>query len=215
MHSANRADYTKYSPSDQSTYYTNAFYCGSCGYNREDLLMIGEGLPSGWITSSRGGQTVDYIAAAIDVIAHEYSHGVTDYTSNLIYSNESGALNEAFSDIMSVGVEFHQQQAGAGPLKADYLEGEDAWRPSQPGSLSGIRSFVRPTDYGHPDHYSNRYLGTSDNGGVHIQLVDRQPRVLPGGRGGQGTGRPGCRSRASARPTATGSRRCSSAGSPR
>ena len=167
VHSANRADYTKYSSSDQSTYYTNAFYCGSCGYNREDLLMIGEGLPSGWITSTRGGQTVDYIAAAIDVLAHEYTHGVTDYTSNLIYSNESGALNEAFSDIMSVGVEFYQQQAGAGPLKADYLEGEDAWRPNQPGSLSGIRSFIRPTDYGHPDHYSNRYLGTSDGGGVH------------------------------------------------
>ncbi len=168
VHSAYRGDYTKYGPSDQSTYYTNAFYCGSCGYNREDVLMIGEGLPSGWVTSSGGGQTVDYIAAAIDVIAHEYSHGVTDYTSSLIYSNESGALNEAFSDIMSVGVEFHQQQAGAGPLKADYLEGEDAWRPRQPGSLSGIRSFVRPTDYGHPDHYSTRYRGTSDNGGVHI-----------------------------------------------
>ena len=167
VHSANRADYTKYSASDQSTYYTNAFYCGSCGYSREDLLMIGEGLPSGWITSTRGGQSVDYIAAAIDVIAHEYSHGITDYTSNLIYSNESGALNEAFSDIMSVGVEFHQQQAGAGPLKADYLEGEDAWRPNKPGSLSGIRSFVSPSDYGHPDHYSIRYLGPSDGGGVH------------------------------------------------
>ncbi len=71
VHSANRADYTKYSSSDQSTYYTNAFYCGSCGYNREDLLMIGEGLPSGWTTTSRGGQSVDFIAAAIDVIAHE------------------------------------------------------------------------------------------------------------------------------------------------
>jgi bacillolysin len=168
VHSANRADYTKYSSSDQSTYYTNAFYCGSCGYNREDLLMIGEGLPLGSITSTRGGQTVDYIAAAIDVLAHEYTHGVTDYTSNLIYSNESGALNEAFSDIMSIGVEFYQQQAGDGPLKADYLEGEDAWRPGKPGSLSGIRSFVRPTDYGHPDHYSIRYLGSDDGGGVHI-----------------------------------------------
>ena len=167
VHSANRADYTKYSSSDQSTYYTNAFYCGSCGSNREDLLMVGEGLPPGWITSGRGGQTVDYVAVALDVLAHEYTHGVTDYTSNLIYSNESGALNEAFSDIMSVGVEFHQQRAGGGLLQADYLEGEDAWRPNKPGSLSGIRSFVRPTDYGHPDHYSIRYLGSDDGGGVH------------------------------------------------
>jgi bacillolysin len=168
VHSANRADYTKYNSSDQSTYYTNAFYCGSCGYNREDLLMVGEGLPAGWITTSRGGQTVDYVAAGLDVLAHEYTHGVTDYTSSLVYRNESGALNEAFSDIMSVGVEFHQQQAGGGLLQADYLEGEDVWRPSKPGSLSGIRSLVRPADYGNPDHYSKRYLGTDDNGGVHI-----------------------------------------------
>jgi thermolysin len=167
VHPANRADYTKYSSSDQSTYYTNAFYCGGCGYSREDLLMVGEGLPAGWITTSRGGQTVDYVAAGLDVLAHEYTHGVTDYTSGLVYRNESGALNEAFSDIMSAAVEFFQQPAGGGLLQADYLEGEDVWRPSKPGALSGIRSFVRPTDYGDPDHYSNRYLGTDDNGGVH------------------------------------------------
>ena len=167
VHSANRADFTKYSASDQSTYYTNAFYCGSCGYNREDLLMVGEGLPAGWITTSHGGQTVDYVAAGLDVLAHEYTHGVTDYTSGLVYRNESGALNEAFSDIMSAGVEFFQQPAGGGLLQADYLEGEDVWRPNNSGALFGLRSFIRPKDYGDPDHYSNRYLGTDDNGGVH------------------------------------------------
>jgi Zn-dependent metalloprotease len=167
VHPANRSDFTKYTADDQGTYYVNAFYCGSCGAGREDLMMIGEGLPTNFYSTAHGGQTVDYVAAALDVLAHEYSHGVTDYTSNLIYRNESGALNESFSDIMSVGVEFYQQPSGSGPLKADYLEGEDAWRARFSGSLSGLRSFVDPIAYGDPDHYSKRYTGASDNGGVH------------------------------------------------
>ena len=167
VHSANRADFTKYSTEDQGTYYTNAFFCGGCGTDREDLLMFGEGLPSSYYSTANGGQTVDYISATLDVVAHKYSHGITNYTSNFVYRNESGALDESFCDIMSVGAEFFQQSAGSGLLKADYLEGEDAWRPRLPGALSGIRSFIDPGAYGDPDHYSKRYTGTSDNGGVH------------------------------------------------
>jgi Zn-dependent metalloprotease len=171
VHPVNRSDFTKYSADDQGTYYMNAFYCGSCGYSREDMMMIGEGLPAGYISTDLGGQKVDYQAAALDILAHEYSHGVTDYTSALIYRNESGALNEAFSDIMSAGVEFFQQPAGAGLLQADYLEGEDAWRPAKAGALSGLRSFVDPGAYGDPDHYTKRYTGTDDEGGVHTNSL--------------------------------------------
>ncbi len=167
VHPASRSDFESYGPSDQDTYYMNAFYCGQCGYNREDMLMLGEGLPAGYYLTAHGGQTLDYLAAALDIVAHEYTHGVTDYTSNLIYVNESGALNEAFSDIMGAGTEFFQQPAGSGLLKADYLEGEDAVRARFPGALSGDRSFSDPTAYGDPDHYSKRYTGTNDNGGVH------------------------------------------------
>jgi len=167
VHPANRSDFTKYSAADQNTYYMNAFYCGQCGYAFEDMLMLGEGLPPNFYATDLGGQTVDYAAAAFDVVAHEYTHGVTDYTSALVYANESGALNEAFSDIMSIGAEFFQQAAGSGLLKAEYLEGEDAWRARFAGSLSGLRSFVDPIAYGDPDNYSKRYTGTSDGGGVH------------------------------------------------
>jgi thermolysin len=86
---------------------------------------------------------------------------VTDYTSALIYRNESGALNEAFSDIMGTSIEFFFQPAGSGLLHADYLLGEDVVTPG------GIRSMAEPTAYGNPDHYSRRYTGPSDNGGVH------------------------------------------------
>jgi hypothetical protein len=61
---------------------------------------------------------------------------------------------------MATGVEFYYQQAGSGPLRADYLAGEDV--------ISGaIRSLQNPSAYGHPDHYSIRYIGPEDGGGVH------------------------------------------------
>jgi thermolysin len=80
----------------------------------------------------------------------------------LIYLNESGALNEAFSDIMGTSVEFFFQPAGNGVMRADYLAGEDVFRPG------GIRSMSDPQAFGDPDHYSRRFTGTADNGGVHI-----------------------------------------------
>jgi Zn-dependent metalloprotease len=46
------------------------------------------------------------------VVAHELAHGITEYTSNLIYLNESGALNEAFSEIMAVSAKRYAQDAG-------------------------------------------------------------------------------------------------------
>ncbi len=67
---------------------------------------------------------------------------------------------------MSIGVEFYQQQAGAGPLKADYLEGEDAWRP--PAGLAFRDSLVHPADRLRPSRpLLDRYFGPSDGGGVH------------------------------------------------
>lgn len=58
---------------------------------------------------------------ALDVAAHEMSHGVTEATANLVYSGESGGLNEATSDIFGTAVEFHAQNAQD---KGDYLIGE-------------------------------------------------------------------------------------------
>jgi thermolysin len=80
----------------------------------------------------------------------------------LIYANESGALNEAFSDMMATSVEFFFQRPGNGTLQADYLIGEDVIRPG------GFRSLANPGLFGDPDHYSRRFTGTDDNGGVHI-----------------------------------------------
>ncbi|MCX4734818.1 M4 family metallopeptidase [Streptomyces sp. NBC_01363] len=58
---------------------------------------------------------------ALDVAAHEMSHGVTAATANLVYSGESGGLNEATSDIFASAVEFYANNASD---KGDYLIGE-------------------------------------------------------------------------------------------
>ena len=80
---------------------------------------------------------------------------MTEATSNLIYQNESGALNESFSDIMGTAIEF---STGSG----NWTIGEDI----TPGT-NGLRNMANPGEDGDPSHYLDRYTGTSDNGGVH------------------------------------------------
>lgn len=111
-------------------------------------------------------------SGALDVVAHELAHGVTYHTWNGIYQGESGALNEAFSDVIGTAVEFHQQPAGNGRLLADYFLGEDLAHRFDPGRTA-IRSMENPGLYCSasfgcdPDHYSKRYRGSADGGGVH------------------------------------------------
>jgi thermolysin len=75
----------------------------------------------------------------------------------VLVSNESGAVNEGFSDVFGTAVEFYAQPAGNGPLRADYVSGED---------LSGVggRSLADPGSgqilpgVSYPDHVSNRVM---------------------------------------------------------
>ena len=112
-------------------------------------------------------------AAALDVVAHEYSHGVTQFTSDLIYSFQSGALNESFSDIMGTAVEHYCQSEGNGFLMADWLLGEDAY----PFFSTGLRNLEDPNSISsffgpYPCHLSQFYIlpdtQNGDWGGVHI-----------------------------------------------
>jgi bacillolysin len=108
----------------------------------------------------------------LDIAGHEMTHGVTEYTANLTYSNESGALNESISDVFGVLVELY---ADGGVVSGDTWKiGEDAYTPGIAGDalrymnnphLAGNYGYTTNDD---PDHYSERYTGTSDSGGVHI-----------------------------------------------
>ena len=124
--------------------YNNAFWDGS-------QMTYGDG----------DGTTFIPLSQDADVVAHELTHGVTERSSGLIYSNESGALNEALSDIFGAMVD---RQEGANTVDT-WLLGEDIYTPGTPGDA--LRVMNDPAAAGDYDYYPTRYTGTSDNGGVH------------------------------------------------
>jgi thermolysin len=153
-------------PASLLDYAVNAFFCGTCGPNGIGVMYFGNGIPPEYYVISTG-KHYTYLAGGLDIVAHELTHGVIDHSSQLIYRNESGALNEAFSDMMGTGAEFFYQPAGTGPGKADYVIGEDVITAHLQGTRDGIRSMQDPILFQNPDHYSKRLVGTADNGYVH------------------------------------------------
>ena len=125
-----------------SSGYVNAFWDGS-----RMTYGDGDGRSYGPLTS-------------LDIAGHEMTHGVTEYAAGLVYRNESGALNESFSDIFGEMVEWHATGSN------DWQMGTDIGI----GGSGAIRSMDNPNAYGDPDTYggTNWYTGTGDNGGVHI-----------------------------------------------
>lgn len=116
---------------------------------------------------------VGALTRSLDVIAHELTHGVTEFTAGLIYSKQSGALNESMSDVFGSLVKQYSLNQTAD--QADWLIGEGTLVPqlgralrsmSQPGTaFSGDRQPM------HMDHYVNLPDDNdprNDNGGVHV-----------------------------------------------
>jgi thermolysin len=153
VHPLARSEASRQSPEVVGTFINNAFFC--C----DGLMVYGDG----------DGRIFTYLAGGLDVVGHEMTHGVTNFSSNLVYRDEPGALNEAFSDIMAANIEYFLQPVGAGPLRADWLIGEDITLVA-PGYL---RSLNNPFAVGDPDHYSlRRFIGTNiDEGGVHFNMT--------------------------------------------
>jgi Zn-dependent metalloprotease len=98
----------------------------------------------------------------LDIIGHEWTHGLTQFTAGLNYSYESGALNEAFSDIMGAMAERYWYGESANTWKI----GEGAYTPGTSGDA--LRYMNAPWLGGQPWSYPGRYTGSGDNGGVHI-----------------------------------------------
>ncbi|VXB78190.1 conserved exported hypothetical protein [Flavobacterium sp. 9AF] len=113
---------------------------------------------------SYGDGTAYDILTSIDVCGHEIGHAICTYTANLVYQNESGAMNEGFSDIWGACVE-HYGKTGSltNPISSSvWLIGEDI-------SASALRSMQDPNSINAPDTYQGThwYIGTGDSGGVH------------------------------------------------
>jgi thermolysin len=169
VHPANRDDLLTYDEDVVGLLILNAFWCGSCGADGRGYMVFGEGLPPRFFLTATG-QTVTWFSGGFDIVSHELTHAVTEFSSGLIYRNESGALNEAFSDIMAVGADFFTAALGA-TTQPNYVVGEHVFTPFQPGSVAGTRSLADPRAFGDPDHYTRRYLGVEDNGGVHTNSM--------------------------------------------
>ncbi|HEX8105821.1 MAG TPA: M4 family metallopeptidase [Solirubrobacteraceae bacterium] len=93
------------------------------------------------MTYGDGDGTTYHPFDSLDVAGHEMSHGVTSRTADLVYSGESGGLNEATSDIFGTLVEFY---AGNTRDAGDYKIGEKLYR-SNPGEAKALRYMYQPS----------------------------------------------------------------------
>lgn len=109
-----------------------------------------------------------------DVGSHEPTHGLTQHTCGLIYRGESGALNEAASDIIgSAGFSWFVHGKGDA-VDADFKLGEHCYTPGKEGDA--LRYMAEPErdkernrgDRYSRDNYNTRYKGVEDGGGVHL-----------------------------------------------
>ena len=100
----------------------------------------------------------DELPCALDVVGHEVTHGVDQYSADLIYADESGALNESMSDIFGTLVEFYTQPDGRAsypgsvPGTADWLMGEDT-----APEVGVIRDMRNPAAQGQPSKYKGTH----------------------------------------------------------
>lgn len=106
-----------------------------------------------------GGSLASNDLVSLDVVGHEFTHAVTQYSAGLVYSYQSGALNESFSDIFGTMIEYYGLNGNG-----DYLIGEDFWIAD-----GKLRDMQNPKSKNQPDTYNGTHWWTSsgDNGGVH------------------------------------------------
>ncbi|MFS8136622.1 MAG: M4 family metallopeptidase [Thermomonas sp.] len=149
--------------------YQNAFWSDGCF-----CMTFGDG--------DNGASILPLVA--LDVAGHEMSHGVMSRTANLVYSGESGGLNEANSDIFGTMVEYRTNDANDTP---DYVIGEQLF-PNNANMSQAIRWMFRPSlDRASPNCYVPT-IGTLDvhySSGVanHFYYLLAEGAVVPAGFG--------------------------------
>ena len=137
--------------------YNNAFWNGI-------YMVYGDG----------DGEFFIPLSASLDVAAHEMTHGVTSNSANLIYKFQSGALNEAFSDIFGALIDDSDWEIGEDIMAPDAVaSGRTSLRSLSDPSKYPVGSKYAPYGNGegmYPSHMDEFYdlPGDLDNGGVHI-----------------------------------------------
>ncbi|MFY0598964.1 MAG: M4 family metallopeptidase [Cyclobacteriaceae bacterium] len=136
------ASYSNYGSNQQNAFFDGtSFYYGDGIYYGDNISI-----------STRPFVT-------LDIVGHEYTHAITYHTTGLTYLNESGALNESFSDIFGHNIEVYKNPTG--------------WSWSNGNEVfpfgGSIREFSNPKAREQPDTYLGEHweFGSEDNGGVH------------------------------------------------
>ena len=136
--------------------YDNAFWDGI-------QLVFGDG----------DGQIFERFTKPMDVMAHEFTHGVTQFTVGLAYQDQPGALNESISDVFASMAK--QRALGQTAAEADWLIGEGLFTSAI--NAKALRSMKEPgTAYDDPQIGRDLQVGSmadyvytdDDSGGVHI-----------------------------------------------
>ncbi|HDR8072326.1 TPA: M4 family metallopeptidase [Bacillus cereus] len=133
-------------------------------------------------------------SGSLNVVGHEFTHGVTQTSSNLMYRNESGALNEAISDLFGTLIEHEYYSKHSNQKKANWDHGEDLYIDGKtvkrslrdPASISLSEPMIDKDGKAHtkyPDHYSKLYNGSQDEGGVHVNssIINKATYLLANG----------------------------------
>lgn len=116
------------------------------------------------------GATTFYPLVSLDVTAHEVAHGFTEYNSGLIYSGQSGGINEAFSDMAGEAAEFYIYGTN------DFKVGWDIFKSNRP-----LRDMADPAKYGSAAHLNDYYEGMDvhyssgifNKAFYHLATIDR------------------------------------------
>jgi bacillolysin len=154
----------------------------------------GQGMENAFWSKAEGailygdGDTQFQPLTSLDICAHEIGHAICDYTAELVYQNESGALNEGFSDIWGAVVEHYKA-----PGKQPWLIGEDLVKQT---GRTCLRSMSEPASEQAltpgPSYYKGPgwYEGPNDNGGVHINsgVLNHWFYILSAGKSGTNWG---------------------------
>lgn len=135
-------------------YYAGVLGRDSFDDNGAELVMSidynpGGASASGWRNAAWTGSVMVFgdagnTQAALDLVAHEYTHAVIQYINGLAYLGESGAMNESYADIMGALIE---NKTGS----ARWLFAEDA-------AGNPYRNMADPSDYRQPEHYGGRLV---------------------------------------------------------
>lgn len=126
-----------------STNYVNAYW-------NSTQMVYGDG----------DGVNSSNLANSVDVTGHELTHAVTEKTSKLVYSGESGGLNEAWSDALGNVVEWYKAGQPATASTNNFLVGEDVWTPATSGDA--LRYMCNPSQDGASADYWTSTVGSLD-----------------------------------------------------